>query len=237
MPMDRACNHCVLASATTRLQYQQNVDGTLTNDGKVLIGLCSSIAMNDIFRLQCSHLTYYATNIPVLRQPIENASGLSPAKRCRLPGVTSAMCVDQNGLCLASKGSMSKYACGPIASLAKQASTLSNQSQGSPVIVIESQNGPALGNLISREIRELQLVAMNAAHLFAYMLLTVPGIWSRPMVASVQAGGGRPTALGTETWFNDVVIMDALVDSVIFDDDAVAFYNDNDIQGKSNRHR
>lgn len=39
------------------------------------------------------------------------------------------------------KGEVSTFAAGPVASLAKQASTLNCQSSTCPVIVIESQNG------------------------------------------------------------------------------------------------
>ncbi|KAK7102600.1 ragulator complex protein LAMTOR5-like [Littorina saxatilis] len=64
---------------------------------------------------------------------------------CRVPGATGAICVDQHGLILSSRGQVSKYAAGPVAYLAQQAATLNSQSYGSsPVIVIDTQNGKTL---------------------------------------------------------------------------------------------
>lgn len=64
---------------------------------------------------------------------------------CRVPGVTAAMCVDKHGLVLSSRGPVSKYAAGPVASLAQQASSLNPQSFGAnPVVVIDTQNGKTL---------------------------------------------------------------------------------------------
>ncbi|XP_076448456.1 ragulator complex protein LAMTOR5-like [Babylonia areolata] len=62
---------------------------------------------------------------------------------CRMPGVTGAVCVDQHGLILTARGQGLRYASGPVASLAHQASTLTTPSTN-PVIVIESQNGKTL---------------------------------------------------------------------------------------------
>ncbi|KAL8559198.1 hypothetical protein ACOMHN_048445 [Nucella lapillus] len=63
---------------------------------------------------------------------------------CRAPGVVGAMCVDHHGLMLTVRGQVSRYASGPVASLAREASSLTSASGSTPVIVIESHNGKTL---------------------------------------------------------------------------------------------
>ncbi|XP_059179487.1 ragulator complex protein LAMTOR5-like [Physella acuta] len=63
----------------------------------------------------------------------------------RMPGVSGIVCVDNNGLCLGSKGTVPKQSCGSLSALTQQASKLSTGANGpTPVICLESEHGTVL---------------------------------------------------------------------------------------------
>lgn len=63
--------------------------------------------------------------------------------RCRVPGISGALCADNNGLCLAARGCKPELA-GHVASIAQQAAQLYPNTSTTPVICIESEGGSVL---------------------------------------------------------------------------------------------
>ncbi|KAK6176509.1 hypothetical protein SNE40_014778 [Patella caerulea] len=64
----------------------------------------------------------------------------------KIPGVSSVICTDEQGLCLGLKGSCHANVAGPIATLAKQADQLrrTTNAPNPPSICIESEAGSVL---------------------------------------------------------------------------------------------
>nr|XP_022302047.1 ragulator complex protein LAMTOR5 homolog [Crassostrea virginica] len=62
---------------------------------------------------------------------------------CRVPGISGALCADNNGLCLAARGCKPELA-GHVASIAQQAGQLHPNASTTPVICIESEGGSVL---------------------------------------------------------------------------------------------
>ncbi|XP_062569387.1 ragulator complex protein LAMTOR5-like [Saccostrea cucullata] len=62
---------------------------------------------------------------------------------CRVPGISGALCADNNGLCLAARGCKPELA-GQVANIVRQAAQLHPNSSTSPVVCIESEGGSVL---------------------------------------------------------------------------------------------